>query len=76
MKFTIACIALFVLGLGSIVYGAYSASEKEKTYKIRIFSDPETGCEYLVLENRGIVPRIDDRGGIICKEQSKRQRSL
>lgn len=71
MKFTIACLSLFVLGLGSIVYAAYSASNNEKTYQIRIFSDPETGCEYLVLENKAISPRIDNRGGIICKEPKR-----
>lgn len=49
---------------------------KTETYQIRVFSDPETGCEYLVLENRGIVPRIDNKGGVICRESKTGSRQL
>lgn len=65
-----ACIAIaFTICIATVAIGTirYAANES-KTYQIRVFSDPETGCEYLVLENEAISPRVDNRGGIICKE--------
>lgn len=66
-------ILILTIGFAALIWlaSALMLNDKSKTYEIRIFSDPETGCEYLVLENKAISPRIDNRGGIICKDPKR-----
>lgn len=32
-------------------------------FPIRVYQDPETGCEYLLTKEGGITPRMVDKGG-------------
>jgi hypothetical protein len=68
---TICGIALF---LGLIMLGEYMKGPPhfERTNDLpRIFSDPATGCEYLVYSFRGITPRLGPDGEPLCVAASK-----
>lgn len=58
----VAIIGLFVLS--KYLEGAPTLARS--TQSPRVFSDPITGCQYIVFGDRGVTPRLGTDGAPIC----------
>jgi len=76
---------VFVVAVMSLVAGCGGATDDTVTPgvemqlaqlsgmdRIHVFIDPETGCEYLIMDGAprgGITPRLDENGKQICNKK-------
>lgn len=59
-------VAVIITVIIVIVQSGSENSKQSGDSSIRIYKDPQTGCEYLLYNSESIYPRLDKDNKIIC----------